>query len=227
MRYDDDRALVFPQRVLQPLRRFQIEMVGRLVQHEQLGLHEQYPRQTQPRLFAAGKQARGLLAPLPGKAQSGQHALYAAGPLVAAGLLEAIGQSGVFAAQALEQIGVFVVLRHLPLEIAQLFLHTLQRLEHARKLLHHGQLGGDVGLLSEQPHPRAAQQTHRAAVGRHIAGNDLHQRRFAAAVHAHQAEPLPLLEREINILQYDVQAKRLANVLQCQKHHFRLRSREL
>ena len=64
MRYDDDRAPVLSQRVLQPLRRFQIEMVGRLVQHEQLGLHEQYPRQAQPRLFTAGEQTRGLLAPL-------------------------------------------------------------------------------------------------------------------------------------------------------------------
>ena len=43
----------------------QIEMVGRLVQHEQLGLREQQPRQAQPRLFTAGEQTRGLLARAP------------------------------------------------------------------------------------------------------------------------------------------------------------------
>ena len=49
-------------------------MVGRLVEHEQIGLGEQQPRQAQPRLFTAGKYAgRLILAPF-GKAEASQYA---------------------------------------------------------------------------------------------------------------------------------------------------------
>ena len=155
-------ALVFPERVLQPLRGGEVEVVRRLVQHEKLRLHEKDPREAQPRLFAAGEQARGLALPLLREAEAGQHALNAAGPLVAALPLKAVGQAGVFRAERIEQGGVVVVLGHLPLQLAQLLLHPLERIEHARELLHHAEVGGDVGLLGEKAYLRAADEAHRA-----------------------------------------------------------------
>ena len=70
-------------------------MVGGLVQHQQVRLGQQQARQAKPGLFAAGEQAGGLGLPAPGEAQARQHALYAAGPLVAPGVLEAVHQAGI------------------------------------------------------------------------------------------------------------------------------------
>ena len=122
--------------------------------------------------------------------------------------------------------GIVVLFGHFGLHLPELPLHFAHRLEHALQLLLNGQVALDVRVLGQHAHARALAQRNRALVRLHRAADELKQRGFAAAVHAHQPHAAARLEREINILQYDVQAKGLANVLQCQKHHFRLHSRE-
>ena len=147
MRDDQHGAPVLAQRVLQPLGRGEIEVVGGLVQQEQVGLGQQDARQAQAGLFAAGEQPRGHLLALLREAQADQRALYAAGPLVAALALEALGQAGVVLGQARHGLGIGVLLSHVALHLAQALLHALQRLEHARQLVPDVQVAVDVRLL--------------------------------------------------------------------------------
>ena len=53
MRYGEDRAPEGGEVFLQPEQRFDVEVVGRLVENKQLGLFEEETAELQPRLFAA------------------------------------------------------------------------------------------------------------------------------------------------------------------------------
>ena len=55
MRDDDDRAGVLAQRLLEPLDRFGVEVVGRLVQQQQVGLFQQGHAQGHAAPLAAGE----------------------------------------------------------------------------------------------------------------------------------------------------------------------------
>ena len=96
-------------------------MVRRLVQHQKLRLGQQQARQTQPRLFAAGQQVRRLLLAAAGEAETGQHALNAAGPFVAARVLKAIHQPGIGAGELVEGGGIVVLFGHFSLHLALSF----------------------------------------------------------------------------------------------------------
>src|SRR5437879_13821651 len=52
---DQDRAGILPQVAFQPRYRFGVEMVGRLVQEQQVGLVEQQPAQGDPAGLPAGE----------------------------------------------------------------------------------------------------------------------------------------------------------------------------
>ena len=57
MRDDDQRAVVILQRLGQRLAHLDVEVVGRLVEDQQVGLLPHQQREREPRLFAAGKAA--------------------------------------------------------------------------------------------------------------------------------------------------------------------------
>ena len=216
---DQHRALVLLQRLLQPLGGLKVEVVRRLVQQQQIGLGQQQPRQAQAGLFAAGEHPRGLILAALGEAQTRQHALDAAGPLVAAGGLEAIQQVGIAAAQAGIFIRVLVLFGHLGLQRAQALLHLLQWIEHALQLLLHGQVALDVGLLRQQPHARTLDDGDAALVRLHRAGDQPKQRGLARAVRANQPHAAARLEREAHVLQHGVHREGLGDVLYGQKYH--------
>ncbi len=55
MRHRDDRARIALEKLLQPLYRQRIEMVGRLIEQQHVGLREQQPAQRYAPSFATGK----------------------------------------------------------------------------------------------------------------------------------------------------------------------------
>ncbi len=70
VRDDQHRARIIPQVPFQPFGPFQIEMVGRLVQNQQVRLPHQFPGQSDPGLLPAGKLRRRAIKFLLGKSQS-------------------------------------------------------------------------------------------------------------------------------------------------------------
>ena len=207
-------ALVLLQRILQPGDGGQVQVVGGLVQHQKVGLGQQDSGQAQPGLFPAGEQAGGLVLPSLGKAQSGQHPLDQAGPLIAPLPLEALGQAGVFPVQRVQGLGVLVALGDLLLQMAQLGLQGLQGIEHPAQFLQHRPLAGDIRLLGQEPHRGAPEHRHRALVGLHLPGQNLEQGGFAAAVYPHQPHAAALLQGEVHFLEHLVHDEALADVLQ-------------
>jgi hypothetical protein len=82
----------FPQELLQPVARLQVQVVGRLIQQQDIGLLAQHPRQADAHAPALGKLAHRPAVLLPGEAQARQHALDAFPASGVAALLQVIGQ---------------------------------------------------------------------------------------------------------------------------------------
>ncbi len=88
MRDHDNRTRVISQKFLEPLERFKIEMVGRLIEQEKIGLHYQKPRQVRTHDPAT---AHGLRWPIEiafAKSESGEYSLRLRFKLPAAVLVE-------------------------------------------------------------------------------------------------------------------------------------------
>ena len=90
MRDDQDRAGVALQIVLEPEQRLEVEMVGRLVQQQQVRLLRQQPRQVRAHDPAAAHLARGPVEILFAEAQAGEDLLGLGFEPVAAQLVEPV-----------------------------------------------------------------------------------------------------------------------------------------
>ncbi len=75
VRNHQNRARISPQIFLEPLQRFQVEMIGRLVQHQQVRLLRQQPRQMRPHHPSAAHLPQRPVEILLPKTQPGQNAL--------------------------------------------------------------------------------------------------------------------------------------------------------
>ena len=215
VRYDYHGAVVLLERLLQPGRGVKVEVIGGLVQQQQVGRYQQHARQAQPRALAARKQAGGLLLLCLGEAQAREHAAYARAPLVAARVLEALQRRVVLTAHALELLRIVMHRGHPLLQLAQPLLHAHDRLHRALHLLIAGAVREYVGLLGKVSDLPSLHYRYAARIGRFLAAYHLEQRGLARAIHAHQAHALALLQREVYILQYHVYAKRLGYIGKC------------
>jgi len=190
---EDDRGVEVDEVGLEPLQRGDVEVVGRLVEQQQVGLGRQRPRQRGSRQLAAGERRErplGLLGVEAEPAQNGQHLV---APAVAAAGFESLLRGRIGAHRLL--VGA-TPLRHLPLQPLQLHLG----------LQHVGAAGEDVFAecgarftrrpLVVQGHPGPPLHRQRARVRRVLAGEDPQQRRLAGPVAAGQGHPLPRLELE-------------------------------
>ena len=88
MRDDQHRTRILPQVSFQPFGPFQIEMVGRLVQNQQVRLPHQFPGQSDPGLLPPGKLRRRASQFLLGKTQSQRYLANPAVHRIAVGMLK-------------------------------------------------------------------------------------------------------------------------------------------
>ena len=208
MRHDDDRALIGAQIILQPLHGVEVEVVGRLVQQQQVGLCQQQLAQLQPRALAAGEGGNRLLILRGGKAQSGQHALQAGAPGVAVLFLKAVGQARVFLRKARKALRVALMdLAHARFHLPQLFLHAEGVLKAGLHLLPDGQRRGQVVQLRVVADAQPARHAQRAAVIVVLARENFQQRGLARSVAPHQAHAVAVLHGEVDSLEHFVHAE--------------------
>jgi hypothetical protein len=96
----DDRALVALQVPLQPRDGFGVQVVGRLVQEEDIGFLEQQPAERHPAFLAAGEYVHHLVR---GRTAEGFHReVQAAVQIPAVGSLDLLLQGGLFGRQLIE-----------------------------------------------------------------------------------------------------------------------------
>ena len=219
VRDDQHAAAVGGQIVFKPGERLHVQVVGRLIQQQQIGLLQQQPRQAQTRLLTAGEGIDVLIILAGLEAQAVEHAGNHALPGVAVRVFKPARQLVVVGREAAELRGIGVRVLHLVFQLAQPLFHLKDRLVYLFKLRPDAGAAGDHVLLGEIADARAAHDGDFAAVGRIKACDDAHQGRFAAAVHANKPDAVALLEGEGDILQHDVDAKGLGDILCAQNDH--------
>ena len=175
--------------VLEPLERVQVEVVGRLVEQQQIGIGDDEPRERGAGLLAA-RQPRRWLGPLvarePEAAEGGIHPQVERVPPEHVELVLEIGIRRIR-----DVTGGF--------ERRQLGRHRLE----VRRPRANGraQVGGghervvEMRLLGEEADRQPALARHRAAVGLIRAGRDPHERRLARPIRADQPDPVAERDR--------------------------------
>ncbi len=158
---DDDGVRIARDVLFEPQRRFEIEIVGRLVEQQEIGLGEQHRRQRHPHAPAAGELRAGTLLVGVGESEAGQDA---GGP-------------------RRRRVGADVGEPRLDFRDAMVIALGLRLPEQPRALGIGGEHDVDQALrparrfLRKPAEAGARPQRHGAAVGRHLAGDQAEQRR--------------------------------------------------
>jgi len=203
MRDQQQSVGIVSEIVLEPVTGFQIEVVRRLVQQEQVRLLQQEFGQRQPHLPSAGKFVRLPLPVLFAEAKPHEHAAHFGFNRVSIAGLELmlqpmipVGHVGIFRAGVVE----FCDAMHQGFEF---LLHRAQLIEYRHALGKNRAPGKRKAILRQISCSGAFGDGERAVVQRVQSGEYLHQCRLAGAVRAHQAnavvgrdQPVSILEKE-------------------------------
>ena len=201
MGHGDDCALVLLQVLLQPVDGFGIEVVGRLIEQQDVGFLQQQAAQGHTAAFTTA-QVLGQLVAL-GAAQGIHGALQAVVQVPGIGGVDDVLQLGLTGKQFVHLLRILVVLGHAELEVDVLKL--LQRVHHVlNAFLHHllDRLGGvELRVLGQVAHRVSRCKHHLTLILCFQAGDDLHQRRFTCTVQADDADFGAIVEREVDVLE--------------------------
>ena len=148
MTHEKHGTIVGGKEVLEPLDTLEVEVVGGLVEKEQVGMAEKQLRERDAHLPATGKINRGLVEVLDRKAKATQDLARTGVELVAAQALEAVLGVAVVLEQAVE-LGAGLCDRDLRLELGNAALPALDLMRGVDDLLKGGLLATDLGLLLE------------------------------------------------------------------------------
>ena len=180
----------------QPLHASQIQMIGRLVQKQNVRLFQQKTGEIRPGLFAAGKAVEFLGALLRRDAQAVADLVHVHVHFVAAPGLEAVGQAVVFPQLLRRCAG-----RHVRFQPLHSGLHLHEAGIGGAKHVLHGVARRELGDLGNQPQTLVRIDVDLAAVIVHLAGKDVEKCGFSAAVSAKDRHPLPFLNFKAQVVQ--------------------------
>ena len=200
VRDQDDSARIVRQVILEPVARLEVEMVGRLVEHQKFRAAHQQFRQRDTHPDAAGELGHVAREVGLAEAQSEQHRLGAA-----VGLIEAVTLE--FAQHVAELGERRVVLGAAMMRCQHLFeldpaaivrLHLAQRRERFLQHRPPAHLGRVLRQIADR---RALRARDTARVGRDNLGDHAQQGGLAGAVEADQADPRVVRHRPAHALE--------------------------
>jgi len=189
MRDEQDGAGMVSDRILEPLDRADVEMIGRLVEQQQLGIRDERLRERRTPPPAARQVAHALLGRQPELAYDGADAHAdvpaAAGVDLALQRLEFLQRGPVMRIRCGQRLE--------PCDSRELGRHAM------RNVIAH-ELGRFVGqLLLEQARAQMGGLLDGAVVGLLFTGNQLERRRLPGAVAPDQANALTRLDGELGV----------------------------
>ena len=197
MGHGDDRTLVLLQVLFEPVDRLGVEVVGRLVQQQHVGLLQQQAAQSHAAAFAARQHLHRLVGI--GTPQGVHRALQHAVQLPAVHLINLLVQL----ALTLDELGHRVVVHRL----AELHVYLLVLLEQGHRrgaaLFDHlpdGLRVVELRLLFQIAHRVTRREDHFALKVLVDARDDLHQRRFTRTVQTDDADLGSVKEREVDVV---------------------------
>ena len=187
---EDDGRVEVEQRLLEPLERFDVEVVGGLVEEQQVGLRGQRPGQRGARELAAGERSQGAVEVVVDEAEAMDDRARPLAPAVAADGLEARLHAGVAVH------GLLVAGGHRELQALELGLE-LQRLAGAREnVFPEAEVALARRALVVEGDARALREDELAAVDGGLSGQHPQQGRLARAVAPGDGHALAALELE-------------------------------
>ena len=206
---DEHNGRVQPdERPLQPLEPLDVEVVGRLVEQEQVGIARQRTRQRRPRQLAAGERLERTVELVVGESEPAQRRERVLAPGIAAGVLEP--RLGLRVPR--QRLLPVVAGRHRILQAAQLLLQRDQVARARQRVLAQRQAEVERRPLVVQRDTRALVEHELAAVDAGLAGEHPEQRRLPGAVRAGEGEPLAALDLERDAVEEQPAGELLAQV---------------
>jgi len=213
---EDDGGVEIGQITLEPLERGDVEVVGRLVEEQELGAGGERTRQRRPGQLAARECDEPPLGVLVAEPEAGEHGEHLIAPAVAAGEVEAGLGVGV---RAHRLLGV-VAAGHRPLEAGEALLERDHFGAAGEDVVAEGHLGVPRRALVVERHPGAFLEREPTRVRSQLAREDPQQGRLAGAVSARQGHPLAPLELERDVGEQRVAADVDAEV-RCDRYRHR------
>jgi len=177
---------------LQPLERLDVEVVGRLVEQQQVGVAGQRAGQRSAGELAARERLQRAVQVLVAEPEAVQRRVDRLAPVVAAGVLEL----GLRDRIAVERAGARVPGRHRLLERRQPLLELEQVLRAGEHVVAQGDVAVARRPLVVQRELDVLGEHQLAAVDRALARQHPQQRRLTGAVAARQRQPVAPLELE-------------------------------
>ncbi len=178
VRDDDQCPVIAHQKLAHPVNGFEVEMVGRLVEQERLGMSEERLRQQHAHLLAALQLAHRPLVKLVGDVEPLQQnrriALRGVAVLVADDALELAEAHAVLVGHRGLRIKHFALLERLP----QAAVAHDDRVDDAEAI---------EGEMILAQHAELGRSDHRALLRRQLAREQLHERGLAGAIRARSA----------------------------------------
>ncbi|MNC36887.1 hypothetical protein D3C75_854320 [compost metagenome] len=202
---DDQNAPgIAAQIILQPGQRFNVQMVGRLIQHQQIRSLQQNAGQSQTGLLASAQRGNRRLRWKPAEAHTVQNAAYPRIHLIAAMILEPIRTSGV----ALQQI--FITLRiirqprigNVCFELPQLCFRFDQRAEYGQHFLLNSLIRLQSAVLGQVTNGGFLGFMNLPAVKGHLACENLQEGRLPGSVDTDEAYPFLLVYLQADAVQH-------------------------
>ena len=216
MRDQDHGIRIAAQEGLEPIAGFEIQMVGRLVEQEQLRLAQEQLGQGDAHLPAAGKLAAVAVEVGRGEAEAAEDHLRAALEVVAAVGIPRLAGGGIRGHQG-------VVLRMIRSGVREIRLQPGAFIRDAVNVLEGGhRFGQDAAaadaerLLGQVADHRSLRNVDAAAVGFDLAGHHAQKGGFPGAVGADQSDPSAGGDEPVHPGQDNLPAERLLKVGNCQ-----------
>ena len=192
VRDEHDGGVERLQVALQPLERLDVEVVGGLVEQQQVGVAGQRAGERGAGQLAAAERLEAAVEVLVAEAEAVQRGVDALAPGVAAGVLEPRLRAGV----GVERGAVGGALGHRVLELGEPRLEVEQVLGAGQHVVAQAEVAVARRALVVQRDPHVLGEAQLAAVDRGLAGQHPQQRRLARAVAAGQRHPVAALEPE-------------------------------
>ncbi len=187
---DDHAAGEAAQERLDPLGHLDVQVVGRLVEQQQVAARREDLGQRQPALLAARERGHRLVQLGRAEAQRAERGQQPLLEIEPAARLQLGQQPRLMRQPCLELRFAEAGLADRLAGRLELLGQPLHLAQHLARLVQHGVPQVEAGVLGQVADARAAGQGHRPAVGVVGAQDQAAEGRLAAAVDPHQAEPL-------------------------------------
>ncbi len=196
------------QLALEPFEALDVEMVGRLVEQEQIGVAGERAAERGSGQLAARERRELAVEIVVAEPEAAEHRRRAVAPVPAAGMLEPRLRCAVAAHRRV----VVDAARHRLLELAELLLDPDQIGSARQRVLAERQAAVARGPLIVECDPGALLQCDLAALDRRLADDRAQQCRLAGAVLPCERKPLPTVDRERDPVEQGIAGELLAQI---------------